>query len=396
MRVAQVFLKYPPGIGGHEVYVQNLAEGLAARGVQVSVITSDLKRHGDPFERLEGAYDQVNGISVTRLKARQTPLIPYPRLPGLKEAILATKPDLIHAHGIWYQPFQAAVEAAVEVHLPLVLNPVFQDRSEHRIGVLWNLYLRRVARLIPQRAQILFNTAWEQEALARLGITFQHTDFLPPSLDLAELSAIPTAAVPGLLKEDLPLVFIGRVSRSKGVDLLIPAFAAMLERLRHAGRAELASRATLHIAGFRDTGEDFDALCRQHQVAEKVHFHYDAPRAELVNLLRRAALFVFPSRFETFGIAVTEAWAMGVLPLVSDCGALPYLVNDGHDGLVFKEGKLAERMAEGLLLFGSDKARSLVAAGRDKVETHYSRQGQIHKLLSIYRRICPPEVAIPE
>lgn len=72
---------------------------------------------------------------------------------------------------------------------------------------------------------------------------------------------------------------------------------------------------------------------------EKARFTGWLPRSEALNWLRRARALVLPSLwYETQGLVVLEAAALGVPAIVPDTSAARDLVNDGHSGLWFKGG----------------------------------------------------------
>jgi glycosyltransferase involved in cell wall biosynthesis len=137
-----------------------------------------------------------------------------------------------------------------------------------------------------------------------------------------------------------PLVFFGRVERSKGVDTLIDALALMGRKAPSAvivgrGSAEIEARAKVAALG----------------LANRVSFLGWQGDAALAQLLAVARLAVLPSREESFGNTVVEAMAAGV-PLVSTtAGSIPEIVEQNTTGLLVAAGDpqaLAQAIAETL------------------------------------------------
>ena len=404
MRVVHTFVKYPPAIGGHELYVQQLVEGLRARGHDARVLTSSLRVHAhsgtrapglhrwlrrargirpraeiDGYELLEAPFDEVGGVPVTRLK----PVLPVTRrveLQGFAQALRALEPELIHAHDIWRSSFEISLEVAAELGIPLFINPVFHDRSGERHAERWNSVLRRVASKVPKGTRVFFNSPWEGEQLERCGVRFEHTELLPPSLDLEQLGRVPAAEVEGLPTDGLVISFVGRLNPDKGADVALGSFAAALGELerRHGGRMRPIH---LVLAGFRDSSVDYEARARELGVGERVTVLYDRPRADVVNVMRRSSIFMLPSRVETFGIVVTEAWATGNLVLVQDHWALPHVVRDGHDGVVCRADDWTARLIHAIEHVDTEWGRRLIENGLQTVQERYERGARIDQLV---------------
>jgi D-inositol-3-phosphate glycosyltransferase len=398
-RVVHTFFKYPPAVGGHERHVQDLVEGLARRGYDARVVTSDLRVGPIPprdegalarlaraarriagvrgemaAEVLEDPAADVNGIPVVRLPAER-PLTRRVALAGFREALAAQRPDLIHAHDIWRDPFEVSIEVARDLGVPLFLSPVYHERS----GPRHLDELRRVAAKVPGDARVFFNTPWEEARLAEAGVRFERTGLLPPSIDLAEIARIPEAPVPGLPEGKLLVSFVGRLVPAKGIDVLVDAFARAVSSLRSAGHP--AGRgAHLAIAGFREGDYDPAVAIARAGIAADATVLRDRPRSEIVNLLRASSVFALPSRCDTFGIVVLEAWATGNLVVVSDHWGLPYVVRDGDTGLVSTDTAWPARLEEAMRAIGTPRGDELVRRGRLAARDEHGREGRIDRL----------------
>jgi glycosyltransferase involved in cell wall biosynthesis len=175
------------------------------------------------------------------------------------------------------------------------------------------------------------------------------------AVDIAEVER--RAAQPAALAIEGPyLIAVGRLERQKGFDVLLRAFAA--GRLRDTHRVLLIGEGSQESA--------LRALASELGIAERVRFAgwQDNPWA----LMRRAALFVLPSRWEGFGNVVIEAMASGVPVVVSDCSYGPKeIVRSGREGLVVKTDDVpALREAMERVLHDAPLRERLVAAARER------------------------------
>jgi len=136
------------------------------------------------------------------------------------------------------------------------------------------------------------------------------------------------------------IVFIGRLEiNNKGLDTLMEAIALM-----DGVRLVLAGR-----------GRD-EARLRKMARALPVDFRGYVGEEEKRDLLARASVFVLPSRFEGWGIAVLEAAAFGAPVVVSDIPELGYALADGY-GISFRTGDAKDLAKTFGRLFGDSAIR---------------------------------------
>ncbi|MCX6030228.1 MAG: glycosyltransferase family 1 protein [Chloroflexi bacterium] len=123
------------------------------------------------------------------------------------------------------------------------------------------------------------------------------------------------------------ILYVGTLEPRKGLEMLVDAYAALASEIAH----------DLVIAGKR--GWYTEGLFRQVVqlgLERRVHFTDYVPDEDLPGLLNLADVFVFPSRYEGFGLPPLEAMACGVPVISSDAASLPEVVGDA--GLLFPSG----------------------------------------------------------
>ncbi|MFZ5585310.1 MAG: glycosyltransferase [Thermodesulfobacteriota bacterium] len=158
------------------------------------------------------------------------------------------------------------------------------------------------------------------------------------------------------------LIYVGRISKEKGLDLLATAFKALAAR--HAG---------LHLVLVGD-GPHADELRRNLSGWPATFTGYLQGR-DLARAYASADVFVFPSQTDTFGNVVMEAQASGLPVVVSDQGGPKENVRDGVTGMVVKGG-CAEALAKGIdaLLASPELRRRMGAQARAYMETRSHEQ----------------------
>lgn len=207
---------------------------------------------------------------------------------------------------------------------------------------------------------------FEADHVERRGAHPQRVSVIPLAVDVPPFALCPREAARRFvgLPEDVPLVgFIGQLAYHKGVQTLLRAMPLVWREVPEAHVLIAGAR-----AGFAET-IDRTLAAWPAEARAKVHLHYDFDEAHKPLLFRALDVFAYPSGFESFGIALLEAWA-AEKPVVS-CrrGAIPCVVDAGRDGLLVDfdhEDLLAGALV--MLLRNPGWARALAAAGHAKVQ----------------------------
>lgn len=177
-------------------------------------------------------------------------------------------------------------------------------------------------------AVFLLNQEDAEHAAARLGIRPERIHVLPNGVP-DELLALPEPA--GDAERAFRLLFLGAWSPAKGADLL----PGILRRL-----AERDPRFRLTCAGTQAPAEEvLAAFAPEDRERVRVVVHYG--RAELPELLAGHGVFLFPSPAEGCSLAMLEAMAGGLAPVVTRTGYAADLITSGVDGQLAERGDLA-------------------------------------------------------
>ena len=181
-------------------------------------------------------------------------------------------------------------------------------------------------------------------------------------------------------------VYSGRLSREKGVDVLIRAWR----------RLDVATE--LHLIG---SGEDEERLKQVAEGDPRIRFRGRLDHATTMAEMAAARLSVLPALWdEPFGRSALESLAVGTPALVSDVGGLPEIVADGGGGEVVPAGS-AEALADAVHRWLADP--ELHGARRrealQKYRSRFSTAASTRRLVEIYRHagVAPggSEAAVP-
>ena len=200
----------------------------------------------------------------------------------------------------------------------------------------------------------------------------------------------------GIDPERPAVVFVGRITRQKGLPYLLRAAAQLppeVQLILCAGAPDTPEIAT----------EVSDAVARlAEQRTGVVWIEQMLPREELVAVLAASTVFVCPSVYEPLGIVNLEAMAVGLPVVGSATGGIPEVIDDGVTGhLVPIEqvddgtgtpvdpDRFVADLAAALVAVVSDpeRAREMGRAARTRVEDHFAWDAIADRTLEVYRSV---------
>ncbi len=365
MRVLLSCITYHPTVGGADDFARSIAEGLARRGHDVAVATSDLERHVAGV-RLRDTRDLVlGGVPVYRHRSYGVPGHCYPLWPGLAERIRRFRPDVIHAFGLGY--YSVDGPSRMRVRHPVLVSPTGGRWREGRLYGFLRAAFGRHAERVPLWTAL---SRSERSSLRRDHPDAPAIEILSPSIDEEEWRIErpdPFSEIP----RGRRILFAGRLSRDKGLDDL----CAALRSLRAGTGAELL------VAG-PDYGYG------EPPRVEGLHRLGVLPRETLLAAYQHCDVLVLPSYHEGFGIVLIEAMAAGKPVVAYDNTSMPELARDGQNGRCVPTGDV-EALTEALrhLLDHPAEARAMGENGKRIARSEFGRGGMLDRVESLYRRV---------
>jgi D-inositol-3-phosphate glycosyltransferase len=389
---------YPPVLGGAETAAAQLAELLAVRGRQVTVVTRRVAPDV-PDEEVR------NGVRVVRVapRGRRRGLGKWLALPAISLELIRRRRDY---RVVVCVDFRGVALAALVAHAitgrPVVLQAqtdgvlsfaaVRRGLSRVGLGVAAGPLIRLLRRLYNWADAypcVSRSIAAETEAA---GVPPERIHYSPNPVDTRACSpATPEQraalrASNGIAPDARVAIVVGRLSREKG----------QIEALR-AWKIAGVERAHLLLVGPDmpddpwDTGPEAREFVRREGLEAQVTFTGGVPPEQVPDFLRLADLSIQPSHFEAFGTAAIEAMAAGLPVVAADVGGLKDFVEPGVNGLRVPPcdpEALARAIAD---LLGDDTRRSALARGARQTALRFDTD----RVLGDYERIIDA-VAAPE
>jgi glycosyltransferase involved in cell wall biosynthesis len=352
--------------GGPPAFVGPAARELQQLGYQVRIVSTDMAlapgAKGQRALTPDELHPLIAATDHALYPARRPRRLAYsPPLAGALRASVGQF-DVVHIHSLWLYPQYAAYSAASAAGVPYIvsphgaLDPFLRGRGRLRKRITteaWQGRMLENARLIHVTSEV------EAELIADVAPSVPRA-VVPLGVDLAEFSELPERGVFRRERlngyEDPVILFLGRLTFKKGIDLLIEAFA----------RARRESFCRLVIAGPDDEGLEpsLRAVAERCGVTDDVAFVGPVYGRDRLAALACADIWALASHTENFGVAVVEAMASGLPVVISPA------VNIAAEVAAAQAGIVAELTAEAFanvlraLLADQNRRRTLADSAR--------------------------------
>lgn len=332
MKILHISPSYYPAVqfGGPIRSVHALNRALVALGAHVTVMTTNagLRNRKDIPT---GKALMTEGIPVTYY-----PYSGYEHYNfsfSFLRAVFREVPyhDVVHITAVWNFPVLAAGLACLWHGKPFVLSPrgtLYAETIAHRSAFIKKIYYRLVAGIPVRRASLLhFTTRDEADQVRKLFNLNNPFVVIPNGIDLeVPDQAQPDSKYPEWEEMDY-LLFLGRIDRKKGLDILLPAFAKVTEKYPDL---------KLVIAGPDNEGygETIRNIANTLGISHALYFPGMLEGAAKWHAYQKARGFVLTSYSENFGMTVAEAMACLCPVVISDKVALAEFIRDADAGYI--------------------------------------------------------------
>jgi glycosyltransferase involved in cell wall biosynthesis len=301
-RVLMVCARFPPYIGGTEAHVSELSERLAARGHDVTVLTTV----HDPSE----VSEQIeHGVVVRRVRA-------YPRrgdlhaAPELRALVRDSHADIAHIQGYHTLVAPIAMNASSRAGMPYVVTFHSGGHSSRLRRALRPTHQRLIAPLVRRAQRVVGVSDFERDFFVRRMSLDPNRALTITNGVSEEFRDVPRGDSGGPL-----IATIGRLERYKGHQFVIDALPVIRRRVPHT---------RLRVIGDGPYESDLRARAEELGVAQAIEF-IKVPygdRRLLAEKMAEADVIAILSSYESQGIAGLEAIATGARLVVAAGSAL--------------------------------------------------------------------------
>jgi len=371
LSVLLVHVWYWPHIGGGNQHVEHIARQLVAHGHKATVWCADIPEHDEKrFVR--------DGVDVIRLPPKRV-------LGGIDPVVsindLDMNFDIVHLHDTLPVLIRRSVKRARKEKIPVVTT-FHNDYIKTSLGgkilkrIRWALQGRRTLHASDARIAL---TPYYAKHLKSRGVR-KSIDVLPNGFEPVAEEAVRPSTLP-IDAQDRPLlVFVGRLSEQKGLDVLMDAWDSLCQQGE--------PNARLAIAGSGELNEWLDDRIATSTYPQSIAKLGRVEDSEKRWLFEQAKGVLIPSRFEGLPTVLLEAMHAGAPTVMADVNDLGRLVTEPNAGLSVTPGDSNELVeAINALLKADENQLKTWSENGQEASKPYLWSNIVDDLLDVYKRV---------
>jgi glycosyltransferase involved in cell wall biosynthesis len=375
--LTHAFPRFDGDVAGN--FLLRLASALGAQGVDVRVVApaepglvKSARLNGTGVDRFHYAPQKYETLAYGGNMAEQVRDSWKARFTMIgflgaefRAAVRARRefqPDVLHAHW-WFPSGLVGTWLSRLSHTPLVTT---MHGTDVRIA-------RAVSMSRPAFRHVLQNSA----ATTAVSRWLAHEAQSLVSAPAPVVAPMPVAAdlfTPGGARKNNSLLFVGRLTKQKGLDLLLHTLA------------KLPAAISLDVVGDGPERQPLEALAGELGLARRVRWQGSQPQTALLPFYRSASALVVPSADEGLGLVAVEAMLCETPVVAFESGGLPDVVQHDRTGFLVSE-RSPDALASAItqLFARADRGQALGTAGRMHALATFAPESVARRYIDVYQ-----------
>jgi glycosyltransferase involved in cell wall biosynthesis len=315
--------------GGTEIFILDIVKYLKDMGFRITVLAPN-STLGEPERTpLEVVRRKLGEVDYREFASFELPLFKKPALPKNVSEILkiVKEADLVYFSNYYLQGLLTAkirwslrnkLSIIAGIHSPLLHNYIISVRD-----ILHNFYIKKI-NLMELKLVDAIHTINPCDNQYLISKGFRNTFYVPYGIDLEKFSYRPVERKDNRI---FKVLFLGRLTLQKGIDVLIQAIKIINEKVS-------SSRIHFYIAG---SGPLLPIIEKLEMITNNVKYIGFVENGKKLQALEECHILVMPSFYESFGLVWLEAQACGLPVIASNIPPLNDLI-DMKGGDLFEVG----------------------------------------------------------
>jgi len=375
--------------GGILFLCVDIAKETSNNGNDVTIYTTDLDFANNPntFNR-----DLPNEEIIDDFKIKRSHVWLNLHLffinPGIYFQMMKDNPDIIHTIGI--RSFQSYIAAIVakKKKIPLVISdqggltthPELKNSGFLR-KILYKLQSPMIKFIINQSTKIIVANEYEE----KIFLEFSDSNKIQKIRNGVNLNTLKSTTKYFKKKHDIDhpfILFIGRFSKIKGIDVLLYAIN------------NLKDRDKLKNIKFVIMGVDFGfqkqmfQMVEQLNIKEQIHIIKNPSRDDVIAAYNESEFLVLPSRWELSPLTPLEGFAFKKPVISTNVHGIPFTITNGENGILVEDEDYVG-LANAILELVNDKKKCLEfgLSGFNLVQNECNTKSMVEKITKCYTKI---------
>ena len=378
-------------LGGREIHIKELAEGLVEKGYNVAILTT---KHPNGI-----TYKEDGGVKYYYFK-RKRPSLFYNRLflkefaKFFEEINEKEKFDVIHS----LSPIVLSLikKRGYHEYIPIVITLQGTTSINELKNLIKSLSLKSFL-LIPfllkdhfLDAPLIFknsdkiitvNTILNESVKKQYKVPDEKLAMIPNGIDTEKFK--PNLNISELkrkygINDEKVILCAGNLNKYKGIQYVIRIFSSLKD-----------SNMALFIVGTGDYLSELKKLSEKLNISNNIIFTGKVPNQELPKYYNLADVFVMPTMLlEGLPLVVLEAMACGKPVIAHRIGGIPTVIDNYEDGVLVEPGDLKELEEKILNVLNDNQlSKKLGENARKKIVEKFSLKGMIENTIKVYEEV---------
>ena len=343
--------------GGIVFLAVDLAREISEMGHNVTIYTTDLDFSNGPnkFNKKLPRIEKFEKFLINRTHAWFSLKLFFVNTSMSKE-IENDKPDIIHTIGL--RSFQSIIAWRVskKLNIPLVVSDQggltthpFLDESGVFLKTLYKIQDFFIRKIINDASVISVANEYEQKIFSNLNKK-SRIKIIRNGINLKKLVSKHNFKEKYQINSKF-ILFVGRFSKSKGIETLINAFSIIKNELKD-------SDTRLVIIGV-DFGyqDEMEKLIKKLNLSEEIKVIKNPPRDDVISAYGESEFLVLPSRWELSPLVPLESFAFKKPVISTNSHGIPYTVQNNKNGILVEPENSVELSTAIMKLLNDSKLR---------------------------------------
>lgn len=386
IRIARLITYFSGEYGGPVNHILELTKHLKKYPIKTTVYSSSEVDFAGKVRTTQ--YQEINPNFIIKRFNSYLKIKHYRVSFGLISSLLDDHKniDIFHSHSFRTFPEDIASIIAYIKNKNFVITPhgalfTYLNYSQYYTKKIYDMLISSIKKKA-LNVNFIAVSKLELKFLEDFGIDKNYIHYIPHGIDTNHFRYHNSEEIKKNLNlsQNKIILYVGRIAKRKGLDVLIKAFLLLKD--------EIPEARLLIVGPDFNYRNEIMKLIKKYKIEEKVLFLGFIPKKQMPLIYSMADIVVYPSKYEIFGHVILEANACEKIVIASNHWGPKELIIDGKNGFLTKYGdieELKEKIAYALV--NENKIIMLGKSAREYVKRNYSWELNAESHYNLYKQL---------